>query len=256
MAQQWMSKLGYQWKEEEKGLYIDSHEQEDVVEYRQNVFLPVWQSFECRLRNWKGDDGHLMQEEDSGELLGHCRVVVWFHDESTFYAHDRREVRWIHSTERAVPKPKGEGVSLMVAHFVLADYGWLQSKDGAETARILFKAGKGRYGYFTTNNIIAHANLAMDILEKHFPNDDHILVFDNATTHVKCPDDAPAAHDMTKNPSKTWGAVVTIKDTRGSVMRDTEGKLLKTKVRLADTHLADGSPVFLLSGRPRQSRLV
>lgn len=84
-----------------------------------------------------------MQEEDSGELLGHCRVVVWFHDESTFYAHDRREVRWIHSTEGAVPKPKGEGVSLMVAHFVSADYGWLQSKDGAETARILFKAGKG-----------------------------------------------------------------------------------------------------------------
>lgn len=93
-----------------------------------------------------------------------------------------------------------------------------------------------------TNNIIAHANLAMDILEKHFPNDDHILVFNNATTHIKRPDNAPAAHDMTKNPSKTWGAVVTVKDTRGSVMRDTEGKPLKTKARLADTHLADGSP--------------
>ncbi|KAG1826249.1 uncharacterized protein BJ212DRAFT_1475583 [Suillus subaureus] len=127
---------------------------------------------------------------------------------------------------------------------MLADYGWLQSnlKDGAETAHVLFKAGKGWDGYFTTDNIIAHANLVMDILEKHFPNDDHILIFDNMTTHMKHPDDAPTACDMTKNPSKTWGAVVTVKDTCGNVMHNTEGKLLKTKVCLTDTHLTNGSP--------------
>lgn len=68
----------------------------------------------------------------------------------------------------------------MVGHFVVsADYGWLQSKDGAEMAHVLFKAGKGQDSYFMTDNIITYANLAMDILKKHFPHDDHILVFDN-----------------------------------------------------------------------------
>ncbi|KAG0708007.1 hypothetical protein DFH29DRAFT_979596 [Suillus ampliporus] len=239
-AQRWMHKLGYHWKEEEKGQYVDGHECEDVITYHQKVFMPLWESFQYFLQNWKEDD--VMVEDDLDELPRHCQVVVWFHDESTFYAHDCCDVRWVHSTEGAVPKPKGEGASLMVAHFVSADYGWLQSEDGAETARILFKAGKGWDGFFTIDNIIAHAKLAMDILDKHFPHDDHILVFDNATTHVKCADDAPAARNMPKNPSKTWGVVVTTKDAHGNVMVDANGKPLKTKIQLANTHLTDSTP--------------
>jgi len=216
-AQRWMSTLGYRWREEKTGQYVDGHECDDVVTYRQTVFLPLWESFQYHLRNWNEDD--LMVEENNTETPSGCRqIVAWFHDESTFYAHDRRNVRWVHSTEGAVPKPKGEGISMMVAHFVSADYGWLQSKDGTETAHILFKAGKGRDGFFTTDHIIAHVTLAMDILEKHFPHDDHIFFFDNATTHVKRADNAPAARDMPKNPSKTWGIISAIKDARGSIM--------------------------------------
>jgi hypothetical protein len=228
-AQRWMFKLNYRWREEKKGQYVDGHERDDVVTYRQDVFLPLWKSFAYRLRNWKEDD-MMVEEHDPDNHIGSRRVVVWFHDESTFYAHDRRDVRWVHLTEGAVPKPKGEGASLMVANFVSADYGWLQSEDGKESARILFKAGKGRDGYFTTENILAHATLAMDILDKHFPQDDHILVFDNATTHVKRADDAPAARDMPKNPSRTWGPSVPVKDARGNVMRDTGGKPIKEKI--------------------------
>jgi hypothetical protein len=184
----------------------------------------------------------MTEENESTELLQlPRRVVVWFHDESTFYANNRRKVHWVHLSEGAVPKPKGEGASIMVAHFVSADYGWLQSKDGSEMAWILFKAGKGRDGYSTTDNIIVHAKQAMDILEKHFPNDDHILIFDNASTHLKCADDAPAARDMPKNPSQTWGTIVTIKDARGNIMRGPDGKTLKKKVPMADMKLTDGS---------------
>jgi hypothetical protein len=80
-----------------------------------------------RLQNWNEDD--LMVEENNTKTPSGChQIVAWFHDESTFYAHDRCNVRWIHSTEGAVPKPKGEGIFMMVAHFVSADYGWFQSK--------------------------------------------------------------------------------------------------------------------------------
>ena len=39
-AHRWMAKMGYHWKKEPKGQYKDGHEREDVVTYRQNVFLP------------------------------------------------------------------------------------------------------------------------------------------------------------------------------------------------------------------------
>jgi len=84
------------------------------------------------------------------------RVVVWHHDESIFYANDRRKARWVHKSENAVPYTKGKGASLMVADFVSADYGWLCSPDGKERARVLFKPGKNRDGYFDCEDIIEH----------------------------------------------------------------------------------------------------
>ena len=66
----------------------------------------------------------------------------------------------------------------MVADLVSADHGWLRSPDGKEEARVLFKAGKNREGYFINDDILAQANKAMDILEKHYPNKDHILIYD------------------------------------------------------------------------------
>jgi hypothetical protein len=41
-VQRWMKKLNYHWAYDPKGQYVDGHEQEDVVDYRQNVFLPHW----------------------------------------------------------------------------------------------------------------------------------------------------------------------------------------------------------------------
>ena len=110
---------------------------------------------------------------------------MWFHDESTFYAHDRRQKRWVHKGEKNTPQPKGEGLSLMVADFVSADYGWLRSRDGKESSHILFCAGKAQDGYFSNDKIIQHAEKAMAILEKDYPDEDHVFIFDNATTHLK-----------------------------------------------------------------------
>ena len=124
-------------------------------------------------------------EEIISECLQLQRVIVWFYNESTFYAHDRRKKRWVHFSEKAVLRKKGEGASLMVSDFVSADYRWLQSPDGIETARVIFKAGKARDGYFTNDDILEQTARAIDIVEKHYPNYEHIFVFDNATTHSK-----------------------------------------------------------------------
>ncbi|KIK74797.1 hypothetical protein PAXRUDRAFT_174608, partial [Paxillus rubicundulus Ve08.2h10] len=73
--------------------------------------------------------------------------------------------------------------------FILVNYGWLCSPDGKETAQVLSKVGKSHDGYFTNQDILDHAKKAMDILEKYYPDEDYILVFNNATAHLKCTDD-------------------------------------------------------------------
>ena len=68
--------------------------------------------------------------------------------ESKFYVHDGQRRQRVHKGEKAAPQPKGEGVSMVVADFVLTDESWLRSPDGGEAARIVFKADRARDGYF------------------------------------------------------------------------------------------------------------
>jgi hypothetical protein len=234
-----MKKLGYRWTKDPKGQYVDGHERQDVVHYRQNIFLPAWIRYQPRMQKWKQDDVTVeeVEEVSTAAAASGRQVVVWFHDESTFYANDRRKQRWVHDSEGAVPQPKGEGASLMVADFVSADYGFLHSKDGSESARVLFRAGKARDGYFTNQDITAHAAKAMSILEKDYPDEDHVLVFDNVRTHLKRADDALSARTMPKWPSSTWGVSVS---TNGP-----DGKPLKGKIRMGDGRLPNGDPQSL-----------
>jgi hypothetical protein len=92
--------------------------------------------------------------------------VVWFHNESTFYTNNWRVSCWVHKNKDLKPYAKGEGPLQMVADLVSADYGWLQSPDGAEEARVLFKAGKNCEGYFTSEDILKQAEKAINILKK------------------------------------------------------------------------------------------
>lgn len=77
--------MGYRWKKYHKGQYVDGHEQQDVVDYWQNIFLPAIEQYEHRMRTWMDDHGwDLPRGIDRA-------VVIWVHDESIFYAHDRRQ---------------------------------------------------------------------------------------------------------------------------------------------------------------------
>lgn len=123
------------------------------------------QQLSINMRVWKNG----IEEMTTGSHTP--KTVFWFHNESTFYANDRREVFWVHGSEEPIPKTKGEGATLMVADFVSADYGWLISPDGLEEAREYFRAGANRDGYFTNERILDQAAHAREILKKHFPGD-------------------------------------------------------------------------------------
>ena len=90
---------------------------------------------EKQTRKWDGE-GKLVVEPNSevhttelGTLsillpVQH-HIVVWYHDESIFYAHDCHKIHWVHTSETAKPYAKGEGQSYMISDFISADYGWL-----------------------------------------------------------------------------------------------------------------------------------
>jgi hypothetical protein len=225
-AQRWMKRMDYRWTKEPKGMYSDGHEREDVVDYRQNVFLPRWAELSKYTRKFTEDGDEIGSPEAeaakaarkpqkktarrAAEELDEVwddeeaertfiagpdgrTVVIWRHDECIFYANDRRKIRWVHASETAKPYAKGEGSSMMVAAFI-SEYGWL--------CRWTFRPGAKRDGYYTTAKILDHATEAMDILDKTRPHERHVFGYDNATTHTaRAPDALSARHMVVKPPT-------------------------------------------------------
>ena len=82
---------------------------------------------------------------------------------------------------------------MMTAQYFPPDHGYLCSLDGKEDSRVIFKPGKNRDSYFDNNDILAQASTAMDICKKYYPNEKHVFIFDNATTHLKRAENALSA---------------------------------------------------------------
>lgn len=126
-ACRWLKKLSWRYTCKKKGMYVDGHERADVVEYRKG-FVERWKEYEKRFLTFDNDG------QPSNTLVGfpvpqvgRFRIILVTHDESTFYANDRRKSKWVHTSETAVAEQKGEGVSLMVSDFLVPEWGQLHN---------------------------------------------------------------------------------------------------------------------------------
>ncbi|KAJ6483382.1 hypothetical protein C8R45DRAFT_788071, partial [Mycena sanguinolenta] len=129
-ARRYLHALGYRYTELKKGQYTDGHEREDVVHERDNVYIPKIKNLQKRMQHYTRDGSPVIGPPPPGK-----RVIIWYHDESIFYAHDRKRKSWYHKDASKLHK-KGDGHSLMVADFVSVDFGWSPtSLDGKRTAR-------------------------------------------------------------------------------------------------------------------------
>jgi len=45
----WLNKMEFHYGVVQKGVYIDGHERQDVVDYQKNVFIPRWKELERRM---------------------------------------------------------------------------------------------------------------------------------------------------------------------------------------------------------------
>ncbi|KAF7290428.1 hypothetical protein HMN09_01300900 [Mycena chlorophos] len=118
--------------EAKKGMYVDGHERPDVVQYQNTQYLPRLQ--ELQKRTYSYVNGDVCEGAFSAEGR---RVIIWYHDESIFYAHDRRRRTWYHKDAPAMPYKKGDGASYMVADYFCADFGWLRNPITGENAPFL-----------------------------------------------------------------------------------------------------------------------
>jgi hypothetical protein len=101
-------------------------------------------------------------------------------------------------------------------------------------ARELLRPGKNRDGYFTSEDVLAQATRAMDVLSHpDYQHEDHVFLYDNARTHLARAPDALSAGNMTLNPSSKFSCE----------KKDADGK--KTLVRMRDARFADGTPQAL-----------
>lgn len=142
-----------------------------------------------------------------------------------------------------MPRAKGEGASLMIADFISMDYGWLASPNSTESAHVQLKAGINHEGYFTNENIIKQADHTINILQTHY-SEEHILIFDNATTYLKHEPDALSACKMpnyTPKPGHNWGVEVPELDENCNVMHGSDGNVLKMHVNMGHGIFANGT---------------
>ncbi|CAA7270186.1 unnamed protein product [Cyclocybe aegerita] len=202
-ARRWLKKLNWRYTRKRNGMYIDGHEREDVVAYRK-AFVSRWQEYEKRFIIYD-NDGNVLSKPAGFPVpqIGRFRLILVTHDESTFYENNRCKTKWTHFQEKATTERKGEGPSIMVSEFLTPDWGWL--KDGDDEARILFRAGKNRDGYFDNDDLISQVDHAIDIFEgltNGFATG--LFLFDNAPSHQKRAMDALSARKMPKNAHATW----------------------------------------------------
>ena len=128
-ATRWLQKLDWRYQSARNGMYIDGHEREDVVAYRQ-AFVERWKTYDLRFHRWDNDGRELPRPNGFPVPDGFpFRLVLVTHDESTFYQNDHRKIAWAQKTSRPTPQPKGEGQSIMISDFLTSEWGRLRDGD-------------------------------------------------------------------------------------------------------------------------------
>jgi len=129
----WLSRLDWQYGHTKKGMYIDGHECEDVVEYRK-AFINWCKEYQKCFHLYDNNGNPLpppVAPKGYFPLGGRFQLILVTHDESTFYQNDLQKSQWAHKSDKPTPQPKGDGQSVMISDFLTADWGCLQ--DGNES---------------------------------------------------------------------------------------------------------------------------
>jgi hypothetical protein len=215
-ARRWMKKMGFVYNTVKKGVYIDGHEREDVVNYRQSTFIPLWRKYEHRFVIFKEDGSWRLPQLLPGEVP----VVLVTHDESTFNANDGKRRVWMKKDAPPLRK-KERGKGIMVSGFLtpggrlavpehitdemLLDETlhpqWPCKDDGTPHRDAMIYLEYGKDNYWTGDKMVDHAlTIALPIFRVAFPGCQALFAFDNASNHCCYKNDALLSAKMNLGP--------------------------------------------------------
>lgn len=182
---------------------MDGHERADVVQYRQEVFLPAFEEIRPFLVTW-GEEGRIVMSQNPPP--GQKPLVVVTHDESTFNANDGKRELWMEDGKQPL-RPKARGKGLMISDF-LTPGGRLAVPDAISDTELkhdiyladmppnISSMAKINIGGETTWSTIP----AIPIFNATFPNCQAVFFFDNASNHSSYAADALRVENMNLNP--------------------------------------------------------
>jgi hypothetical protein len=119
--------MNWRYGQAKKGMYIDGHEWEDVVEYRKG-FLSCMDEYSKRMTTYDCNGNIFTEPTGINLAAGIFPLVKITHDESTFTMYDRRRTKWDHADTKQ-PEAKNEGASLMVSGLLTEEWGELRHGD-------------------------------------------------------------------------------------------------------------------------------
>jgi hypothetical protein len=136
-GRRWLHRMQWRYGKTPCGMYIDGHERKDVVQYRKDfverwyTLYEPWMATAYVPRDKDDEKGEGVYRPGFPVLQGpRFKLILVTHDESTFYAYDRRTTHWIAPGDKPAPIRKGEGPSLMVSDFLTTEWGRLVDDDG------------------------------------------------------------------------------------------------------------------------------
>lgn len=121
-ACEWMLKVGFKYTSHKKAPYYDQHEASDVVDYRQNDFLPKMEKHQERLVGYVVGD--IEKQIEKTLPPGVKKLILVAHDEMTAQANDTNPKEWVLDGEHRLRK-KGVGHGLHQSDVICSTKGWL-----------------------------------------------------------------------------------------------------------------------------------
>jgi transposase len=137
-ARRFLHAEGFRYVEHKKAVYYDGHERPDVVEYRQDTFIPLFDSYRKRIIEYDQKDPTKEIPKDLGNI---DRLVLLPQDEMTTQANDGNKKSWVLDGETPLKK-KGVGRGIHCSNVICACHGYI-----AEAGQYL-EYGKNYDGYW------------------------------------------------------------------------------------------------------------
>jgi hypothetical protein len=142
-ARRWLHRYGWKYMQHKKALFYDGHERHDVVDNRQNTFLPRMNELRPRFVEYVVGDVDKRVDKGEDPPLGPDGrwLVLCAHDEMTAQANDGQKASWVLDGEQPIRK-KGVGRGIHQSDVICSTVGWL--KDASQS----IEYGKNYDGYW------------------------------------------------------------------------------------------------------------